>query len=97
MGDERFTDGEVEIVKEPERRVSERREAGRDVDDYSGPGAREGDRRQSPPELTRCPQCGSMYCGPIRCRFSGLGHFVFEKAGDNCPKCGLQWKKCLCA
>jgi hypothetical protein len=26
------------------------------------------------PELKRCPQCGSMDCGPIRCRFSMLDH-----------------------
>lgn len=23
---------------------------------------------------TRCPQCGSMDCGPIRCRFSMIEH-----------------------
>lgn len=24
-----------------------------------------------PPELSRCT-CGSMYCGPVACRFTGL-------------------------
>jgi hypothetical protein len=28
----------------------------------------------SAPELTRCPQCGSMECGPIRCRFTMRDH-----------------------
>lgn len=22
----------------------------------------------------RCPQCGSLWCGPVACRFSGLQH-----------------------
>lgn len=26
------------------------------------------------PQPTRCPQCGSMDCGPIRCRFSMREH-----------------------
>lgn len=26
------------------------------------------------PELKPCPQCQSLHCGPIRCRFSGLAH-----------------------
>lgn len=28
----------------------------------------------NPPELKPCPQCTSMYCGQIACRFSGLQH-----------------------
>jgi len=26
------------------------------------------------PELHPCPQCRSLYCGPIRCRFHGTDH-----------------------
>lgn len=29
---------------------------------------------QRVPEPTRCPQCWSMHCGPIACRFSGQQH-----------------------
>lgn len=27
-----------------------------------------------PPELEKCPQCGSRECGPIRCRFTMNDH-----------------------
>jgi hypothetical protein len=72
MGNERFTEGEVEKV-EPERRVDERRkqvigEGGHDA----GVGGRAYDRRENPPDFVKCPQCESMYCGPIACRFSGI-------------------------
>lgn len=33
------------------------------------------DRRVNPPAPLRpCPQCGSLYCGPVACRFSGTKH-----------------------
>lgn len=28
------------------------------------------DQAPNAPQLTRCPHCTSLYCGPIRCRFS---------------------------
>lgn len=30
--------------------------------------------KQSAPELMKCPQCESMYCGPLVCRFSSIEH-----------------------
>lgn len=31
--------------------------------------------------LPECPQCSSRYCGPVRCRFTGMTHEMFEAAG----------------
>lgn len=28
--------------------------------------------------MKRCPQCESLYCGQIACRFSGLTHDAFK-------------------
>lgn len=30
--------------------------------------------QQKPPEATKCPQCSSDGCGPLRCRFSMIEH-----------------------
>lgn len=28
--------------------------------------------------LTKCPQCGSRDCGPVRCRFSNVKHEIYR-------------------
>lgn len=44
------------------------------------------ERRQNPPALTPCPQCTSMYCGPWRCRFSGIQHEEYKRIAKRIRK-----------
>lgn len=36
-------------------------------------------KQQKPPEVTKCPQCRSDGCGPLRCRFSMIEHGDFKR------------------
>lgn len=33
----------------------------------------------------KCPQCSSLWCGPIACRFSGVKHEEVRKAAQPRP------------
>lgn len=54
------------MTDEAERRKNERRS---DSAPYAVSNRTGEDRRINPPRLEPCKACGSLYCGPIRCRF----------------------------
>lgn len=48
------------------------------------------------PTLVPCPQCGSLYCGPVRCRFHGTDHPKLDQNTAAVEQCLYYRRPCDC-